>query len=193
MHRSFVVAVLFLSGILLVSGCKAPSIDWSAKENFFASEKSEKTNDGARLEFHSLVDVTAAEMYRALADAEHYASFIDGVTESSLVSGGQNTKVTQITQTVIGRQAHAQVRWTLHPDDMRIEFETVQSDANYNDGSYKIIASPDGIRCYIISIFDVKEKGAPPNVPIGVLQSATREGFAKAAHSIKLRTLRPES
>jgi ribosome-associated toxin RatA of RatAB toxin-antitoxin module len=168
---------------------RGPSVDWSAKENFFAAEKSQETDDGSRLEFHSLVDAPAEAVYRALADVEHYASFIDGVSESALVSADQNTKVIQITETVIGRQSRARVKWTLHPDQRKIEFETLQSDANYNDGAYQVFASPDDTRCYVVSTFHVKTKGAPQNVPIGVLKSATRESFERAAHSVKRRAL----
>ena len=124
-------------------------------------------------------------MYRTLADVEDYAKFVDGVSESSLLSADRDTKVTRITQTVIGRQSRAEVKWTLHPERMEIEFDTLKSDANYNAGSYKVLASPDGQRAYIISVYHVMEKGAPQNVPIGVLKSATREAFSKAAHSIK--------
>ncbi len=176
--------------LVIAAACsRGPSIDWSAKENFFAVEKSQETDDGARLEFHSLVDAPAEAVYRALADVEHYASFVDGVSESALVSADQNTKVIQITETVIGRQSRARVKWTLHPAQRKIEFETQQSDANYNDGTYQVIASPDDKRCYVVSVFHVQTKGAPQNVPIGVLKSATRESFEKAAHSVKRRAL----
>jgi hypothetical protein len=174
---------------LSVSCSRRPSINWSAQENFFAVEKSEKTDQGARLEFHSLVDAPAPEVYRALADPEHYAEFVEGVSESTLVSAEGNTKVTQITQSVIGRQSRARVKWTLHPEERKIEFETLQSDANYNDGSYEVIGSPDGKRSYIVSVYFVKEKGAPQNVPIGVLMSATRDSFERAARSVKRRAL----
>jgi len=179
--------VTSLAVMVLASCSRGPSVDWSAKENFFALEKSQETDDGARLEFHSLVDAPALAVYNALADVEHYASFIDGVTESALVKAENNTKVIQITQEVIGRQSRAQVKWTFDPAAMEIRFETLQSDANYNDGDYVITSSPDGTRCYVVSVFHVKWKGAPQNVPLGVLESATRESFVKAAHSIKRR------
>jgi hypothetical protein len=173
--------------IALTSCSGGPSIDWSAKENFFAVEKSQETDEGGRLEFHSLVDAPALAVYNALADVEHYASFVDGVSESALVSATNNTKVIQITEQVIGRQSRARVKWTFNPAAMKIHFETLQSDANYNDGDYTVIASPDGTRSYVISIFHVKWEGAPQNVPLGVLESATRESFEKAAHSVKRR------
>lgn len=117
---------------LLTACSRTPSVDWSAKENFFVHEASQDTPEGARLEFHSLVDAPALQVYRALADAEEYARFVDGVSASSLVSSEGNTKVTQITETVIGRQSRAQVKWVLHPEEMRIDFQTLKSDQNYN-------------------------------------------------------------
>ena len=168
---------------------KEPKIDWSAPENFFATEKSEEVPDGARLEFHSLVDAPAAEVFRALADAEDYARFVEGVTESELISKANDIKVTRITQTVIGRQSRAEVKWTVHPERLAMEFETLKSDGNYNDGSYRVIPSPNGKRTYIVSVYHVMEKGAPQNVPIGVLESATREAFGKAARSVKQAAL----
>ena len=46
-----------------------------------------------------------------------------------------------------------------------------------------------GKRSYIVSVYYVKEKGAPQNVPIGVLMSATRDSIERAARSIKRRAL----
>ena len=191
MHRPRVGSCLIVAlAIWPLGGCsRGPAVNWSAQENFFAVETSEKTDQGARLEFHSLVDAPAQEVYRALADPEHYAEFVEGVSESALVSQEGTTKVTQITQSVIGRQSRARVKWTLHPETQRIAFETLQSDGNYNDGNYEVIASPDGKRSYIVSIYFVKEKGAPQNVPIGVLMSATRDSIERAARSIKRRAL----
>ncbi len=168
---------------------REPTVDWSAPENFFAVEKSEEVADGARLEFHSLVDAPPAEVYRMLADVEDYSRFVPGVSESALINKDDHTKVIRITQTVIGRQNRAEVKWTFHPERMAIEFETLKSDGNYNEGSYRVLPSPDGKRAYIVSIYHVMEKGAPQNVPIGVLKGATREGFAKAARSVKQAAL----
>jgi carbon monoxide dehydrogenase subunit G len=191
MHGLRMAGVLIAAlGLILCAACsKQPQIDWSAPEDFFISEQSTETDEGARMEFHSLVDAPADGVYTALADTEHYAQFVDGVTDTGLVSSEGNTKVIRITQTVIGQQNRAQVKWTLHPDQKKIEFQTLQTDGNYNDGEYTILASPDGKRSYVISVFHVKRKGAPQNVPLGVLKSATRESFGKAARSIKKRAL----
>ena len=191
MARSLVAGCLILAlALSVLPACsREPNPDWSAPENFFAVEKSEEIPGGARLEFHSLVDAPAPQVYRTLADVEDYSRFIDGVSESALLSKDNDTKVIRIAQTVIGRQNRAEVKWTFHPERMAIEFETLKSDGNYNDGTYRVIGSPDGKRTYIISVYRVMEKGAPQNVPIGVLKGATREAFAKAARSVKQAAL----
>ncbi len=176
---------------LLAACSQEPVVDWEAKENFFVKEKSERTDEGVRLEYHSLVDAPAAAVYRALADVEHYADFVDGVTESTLLSTDLNTKTILITETVIGRQTRARVKWWMYPNRGKVEFQTLESDSNYNDGSYTVYASPDGKRSYVVSIFHVKEKGAPQHVPIGVLAGAMRESFETAARSVKRRALAP--
>lgn len=186
-RASVLVVAVVLS---LVAACsKEPSIDWSAKENFFAVEKSKETSDSAVLEFQSLINAPAAGVYQALATPEDYASFVDGVSRSKLLSTHDNTKITEITQTVVGQQTRAKVEWTLDPKQMRITFHTLQSDASYNDGSYWVIPSPDGKRCYVISVYHVREKGPTLKVPIGVLEGGTRDAYERAARSIKAHVL----
>ena len=93
-----------------------------------------------------------------------------------------------ITQTVIGRQNRAQLKYTFHPEEKKIEFQTLQSDINFNDGSYQVFASPDGKRCHVVSVYNIREKGGK-KVPPGVLVSGTREAFKKAAESVKAKAL----
>jgi ribosome-associated toxin RatA of RatAB toxin-antitoxin module len=189
-RRSSPASVLALLTTILF-GCRSgePKIDWSAPENLFAVEKTEKNEDGStRLEFHSLVDAPADKIYAALAEPDNYAAFVEGVTESGKIATTENTMTTYITQKVIGRQNRAKVKWTFHPEQRRIEFETLESDLNYNDGWYQIYASPDGKRSYVVSVYNLRLKGrvqAPP----GVAATATREAFKAAANSVKARAL----
>jgi hypothetical protein len=183
----FVVFALLVSALACQRG-SAPDVDWKAAENFFVVEKVDKGEGGAtRLEFHSLVDAPADGVYGALAEPENYAAFVEGVTDSGKMTVQGNVKVTHITQTVIGRQNRAEVEWTLHPEAKRIEFKTLKSDLNYNDGSYEVIPSPDGKRAYVISVYNLREKEGGIKAPPGVAVSATRESFAAAARSVKKR------
>jgi carbon monoxide dehydrogenase subunit G len=188
MRLANVLAAAFLA--LVAYGCEQkPSIDWAAKENFFAAEKAGKNEDeSVRLEFHSLVDAPGDAVYAALAEPENYAVFVQGVSDSGTISADGGSKTIHITQSVIGRQTRAQVRYTFHPEQKKIEFQTLQSDGTFTEGSQEVTPSPDGKRCYVISVYNVREK-AGQKMPPGVLMTGTREAFSQAARSVKARAL----
>jgi ribosome-associated toxin RatA of RatAB toxin-antitoxin module len=176
-------------GLLLVfAACGEPGVDWSKPENFLFREKSAKKDDGVQLEYWSLVDTSCKAVYDALTDVEHYPDFIPGVDRTQILSVEGNSKTIQIAQRVIGRQSNAKVKWTFNPEKRQIEFTTISSDLNFNDGHYELEASPDGKRCLVRTTFLVKQgQGMMQAVPIGVLAAGTREAFLAAAQGVKKR------
>ena len=174
--------------ITLVFSCGEAGVDWSAPENFLLRESSAKQDDGVELRYASLVDAPCPGVFAALADIEHYSEFVPGVDRTQLLSVDGDTKTVQIAQRVIGRQSNAKVAWTVHADKQAIDFKTLASDLNFNDGHYQLEPSPDGKRCLVHSTFLVKEgQGMAQAVPIGVLAAGTREGFLAAARGVKKR------
>jgi len=174
--------------MLVIAGCGEAGVDWSKPENFLLREKSAKTDDGVQLDYWSLVDAPCPAVYDALVDVEHYPDFVPGVDRTQILALGGNTKTVQIAQRVIGRQSNAKVEWTFHPETRTIDFKTLASDLNYNDGHYALESSPDGKRCLVRSTFVVKQgQGMAQAVPIGVLAAGTREAFLAAAQGVKKR------
>ena len=55
------------------------------------------------------------------------------------------------------------MKYTFHPEEGKIEFQTLESDTTLTDGSYAISASPDDKRCYVVSIFNVPMFYVPGN------------------------------
>ena len=178
-----------LAGLTLaLAACGEAGIDWSKPENFLLREKSAKKDDGVQLDYWSLVDAPCPAVYDALADVEHYPDFVPGVDRTQILMVGGNSKTIQIAQRVIGRQSNAKVEWTFHPEARTIDFKTLASDLNYNDGHYALESSPDGKRCLVRSTFLVKQgQGMAQAVPIGVLAAGTREAFLAAAQGVKKR------
>lgn len=168
-------------------GCAERQVDWNAPEDLLLVEDAMKTDDGIQLQYWSLVDASAQAVYDALADVEHYADFIPGVSRVDLLTIGDHEKTVQIAQRVLGQQTNAKVRWQFYPDRLRIEFHTLQSNLSMNDGSYEIEASPDGRRCLVHTTFLVRGGEHARSVPTGVLASATREAFLAAAAGVKRR------
>ena len=174
--------------VVLLAGCGESGVNWSAPENLLLREKSSKKDDAVQLDYWSLVDAACQRVYDALTDVEHYPEFVPGVDRSQLLEVEGTTKTIQIAQRVIGRQSNAKVKWTFHPEKRQIDFTTVNSDLNYNDGHYELEASPDGKRCLVRSTFIVKQgQGMAQSVPIGVLAAGTREAFLAAAQGVKKR------
>jgi ribosome-associated toxin RatA of RatAB toxin-antitoxin module len=178
---------LGLAAVLASCGGGA-SIDWSAPENLLLREKSANVDEGVQLDYWSLVDAPCQPVYDALTDVEHYPDFVPGIDRAQILGVTDNTKTIQIAQRVIGRQSNAKVEWTFHPDTKSIDFKTLSSDLNYNDGHYALHSSPDGKRCLVRSTFLVKQgQGMTQAVPIGVLAAGTREAFLAAAQGVKKR------
>ena len=175
---------------ILLGACGQQGVDWSAPENFVYRESSKKTDQGAQLEYWSLVDAPCPALYDALGDVEHYADFVPGVDRTQIIDVKPNSKTIQIAQRVIGRQSNAKVEWKFDRDKREIDFKTLQADLNYNDGSYRLEESPDGKRCLVRTTFLVREgQGMTQSVPIGVLTAGTREAFLSAAKGVKSRAI----
>lgn len=188
-------AMRWVSGSVLTLGlalgaCGERGVDWSAPENFLYRESSKKTDEGAQLEYGSLVDAPCPPLYDALADVEHYADFIPGVDRTQILNITPNSKTIQIAQRVIGRQSNAKVEWKFDREKREISFKTLSADLSYNDGTYRLEASPDGKRCLVRTTFLVREgQGMAQAVPLGVLTQGTRETFLSAAKGVKSRAV----
>jgi ribosome-associated toxin RatA of RatAB toxin-antitoxin module len=177
-----------LLGLALLGACGEKGVDWSAPENFLYREKSEKRDEGVQLSYWSLVDARCRLVYEALADVGRYADFIPGVDRTQILAETPTSKTIQIAQRVIGRQSNAKVEWTFDAQRRRIDFKTLASDLNFNDGHYEVEDSPDGQRCLVRSTFLVKHgEGRAQAVPIGVLAAGTRDAFLAAAQGVKKR------
>jgi len=179
---------MLLGGALLLAACGGGDVDWSAPENLLMYEKATDRDGFVELDYRSLIDAPCQRVYQALVDVEHYPDFIPGVDSASLLEQTERTKTVQIAQRVIGRQANAKVQWTFDPDPRRIEFKTLASDLTYNDGYYKFEDSPDGKRCFVKSLFIVKQG---PGASLGALGQATRESFLTAARGVQKRASAP--
>jgi carbon monoxide dehydrogenase subunit G len=172
---------------MLVAGCGGHGVDWTGPENLMLRDQSARKDDGVELQYWSLVDAKPRAVYDALADVEHYPDFVPGVDTVQVLARTDTTKTVQIAQRVIGRQSNAKVEWKFFPDQLRIEFKTLQSNLSRNDGSFEIQASPDGNRTLVHSTYLVREGEAGNPVPIGVLATGTRESFLAAANGVKAR------
>ena len=179
--------------LLLCAACSRDRFDWGGKEDFLLSQSEETQGDGSvRMEFVSLMNAPADALFMAFSDVEHHAEFVEGVTESKLVSSKDNTKTIDITNQVLGRPNRAKIEWTIEPQKRKLSFKTVEAQFTDNSAEYAIEPSPDGTRSRVTTIYYLRDKGGHP-FPLYSLRTAIRDNYVEAVSSVKRRALGPKA
>lgn len=175
---------------VLGSGCARGDFDWAQGENLMLEREIKEMPDGSvDMRFVSLVNAPGEALYKAFIDVEHHSEFIEGVTESKLVSHvGGTTKVLDVTNRVLGRPNQARIEWTFDHDHKRAAFKTVEADFTDNSAEYQVEVSPDGKRALITTHYHLRDKGGHP-FPIHSLKQGVIDGHLSAVKSIKRRVL----
>jgi hypothetical protein len=181
------------AGLLVAPACQRSGFDWDQPENVLLEEKAETAPDGhVEMRFVSLLNVPPDDLFRAFSDVERHAEFIEGVSESKLVSQDGRKKVIDITNRVLGRPNKARIEWTIDEGDMKMSFDTVDAEYTDNSAEYIIEGSPDGKRAKIITIYQLRDKGGHP-FPLHSLKVGIRDGYVAAVQGVKRRALGPKA
>jgi hypothetical protein len=181
------LGVLLLA--LLATACTRTDFDWAQGEDFLLEKKIVEKPDGSvDMHFVSLVNASGEELFRAFIDVEHHDQFIEGVTESKLVSGVGPKKVIDITNKVLGRPNRARVEWTIDRDHKTAAFRTLEAEFTDNSAEYQVEVSPDGNRAKITADYHLRDKGGHP-FPLQVLKQGVIDGYTAAVRSVKRKTL----
>jgi hypothetical protein len=169
---------------VLGSGCARSDFDWAQGENVMLEREIKEMPDGSvDMRFVSLVNAPGEELYKAFIDVERHHEFIEGVTESKVVSkqGGAKT-VIDVTNRVLGRPNQARIEWTFDRDNKRAAFKTVEADFTDNSAEYQVEVSPDGKRALITTHYHLRDKGGHP-FPIHSLKQGVIDDKATSSES----------
>jgi hypothetical protein len=178
---------------VLAVACERNSFDWEQPENMLLVQEEEQQDDGSvRMEFVSLVNAPADELYQALGDVGHHAEFIEGVSESTLLSSEGNKRVVDITNQVLGRPNRAKIEWTLDPPNRKMAFKTLEAQFTDNSAEYRVEPSPDGKRARVTTYYYLRDKGGHP-FPLHALRMAIRDSYVAALNGVKRRALGPKA
>ena len=189
MHHFLRLVVLACA--LVSSACQHQGFNWDQAENTFVQKEiSDKpdTSGSVEMRFVSLVYVPAADLFRVFSDVEHHADFIEGVTESKLVSSDGKKRVVDITNTVFGRPNRARIEWTIDAPTMTMSFRTLEAEFTNNAAEYQVEASPDGKRARITTTYHLRDTGGHP-FPLYSLKQGVVDGYVTAVRSLKRRAL----
>jgi Polyketide cyclase / dehydrase and lipid transport len=174
---------------VMASACHQKGYDWEQPENVMIKKEVKELPDGSvEMHFESLVNVPALDLFRAFSDVEHHAEFIEGVTETKLVSTDGKKKVVDITNQVLGRPNRARIEWTIDEPTMTMSFRTLEAEFTDNSAEYTVAASPDGKRARITTDYHLRDKGGHP-FPLYSLKQGVIDGYVTAVHSLKRHAL----
>jgi hypothetical protein len=180
----------FLALVILLGSCSRQDFDWAQGEDLLLEKQVREQPDGSvEMRFVSLVNAPGDDLYKAFIDVEHHHEFIEGVTDSKLVSSvGGVKKVVDVTNRVLGRPNLARIEWTIDREHRAMSFRTLQADFTDNSAEYQVETSPDGNRAKITTVYHLRDKGGHP-FPLYSMKQAVIDGYLAAVRSVKRRAL----
>ena len=185
-----VIAVVVVLGVVAFAAYKVISVrgeaaKWAGPMKEIVDEKVTHEDSVTRTQFVSLIGGPIAAVQKALWDVENSQKTVENIKMSKLIEAKDNTKVVEINlQSLNLPLQNLTMQWTLYPDEHRITFKTVRSQAQEIEGEYKLESSPDGTRTRLTYTSVSKDKIAVP-FPQSVLDSANRETYVNTVRGIE--------
>src|SRR5512136_1410202 len=179
-----VIAVLGFVGYKVVS-LRAQAAKWAGPMKEIVEETVSHDNNVTRARYVSLIDAPLAKVQDAVWNVENSQQTVENIKLSKLLEQKGNTKLVEINLQALNLPLqNYTMEFTLHPDEQRVTFKTVKSQAQDIEGEYKFEASPDGARTRLIYTSTSKDKIAVP-FPQSVLDSANRETYVNTVRGIQ--------
>ncbi len=179
-----VLAVVAFAAYKVMS-VRSEAAKWAGPMKEIVDEKVTHEDNVTRTEFVSLINGPVAAVQKAIWDVENSQQTVENIKMSKLLDSKENTKLVEINlQSLNLPLQNLTMEWTLYPNEHRITFKTVKSQAQDIQGEYKLEGSPDGTRTRLTYTTVSKDKIAVP-FPQSVLDSANRETYVNTVRGIE--------
>ena len=164
---------------------RSEAAKWSGPMQEIAEEKIEHDGGVTHTRFVSIIDAPVATVQRLVWDVENSQQMVENVKLSKLLEGKDNTKLVEMNLLALNLPLQAYtMEFTLHPNEHRITFKTIKSQAQDIEGEYDLEASPDGKKTRLTWISTAKDKIAVP-FPQSVLDGAERETYVNTIRGLQ--------
>ncbi len=179
-----VVVVLAYAGYQMVR-LRGEAAKWSGPMKEIVEEQVTHDNNVTRARFVSLIDAPIDKVQKAVWDVEHSDQMVANIKLSKLLESNGNTKLLEMNLQALNLPLqNYTMEFTLHPDEHRVTFKTIKSQAQDIEGEYKLEASPDGTKTQLTYTSTARDKIAVP-FPQSVLDSANRETYVNTIRGIE--------
>ncbi len=158
---------------------------WEGPLREIVEEKIEHENGTTRSRFVAILPARVEEVEKIVWQVERLQEVVPNFKISRLIDARGNTKTVEVgIQALSLPLLRYEMEFTLHPEEHRVTFRTLKSQAQEIEGEYKLEPSPDGKKTRVTYVTVAKEKVAVP-FPRAVLDSAGRETFVNTVRGIE--------
>lgn len=179
-----VILVLGFVGYKVVS-LRAQAAKWAGPMKEIVEESVTRDGNVTHARYVSLINAPLAKVQQAVWDVENSEKTVENIKLSKLLESKGNTKLVEINLRALNLPLqNYTMEFTLYPEEHRIAFKTVKSQAQDVTGEYQFEASPDGAKTRLVYTSTLKDKIAVP-FPQSVLDSANRETYVNTVRGIE--------
>ena len=179
-----VVVVLAYAGYQVVR-LRGEAAKWSGPMKEIVEEQVTHDNNVTRARFVSRIDAPLDKVQQAVWDVEHSDQMVANIKLSKLLESKGDTKLLEMNLQALNLPLqNYTMEFTLHPEEHRVTFKTIKSQAQDIDGEYKLEASPDGTKTQLTYTSTARDKIAVP-FPQSVLDSSNRETYVNTIRGIE--------
>lgn len=187
-----VVAVLVI-GLLVYKAMslRSEAAKWSGPMKEITEEEVKHDGTVTRARYVSMIDAPVDAVQKAIWDVESSPKMVENIKMAKILEDKGNVRIVEINlQALTLPLQNFTMEWTLHPEDHRVTFKTIKSQAQDIEAEYKLEPSPDGKRTRLTYTTTSKDKIAVP-FPQSVLDSANRETYVNTVRGIQKSVKQP--
>lgn len=186
------VAVLVVGFVVYQAmSLRSEAAKWSGPMKEIVEEEVVHDGTTTRARYVSLIDAPVDAVQKAIWEVENSPGMVENIKMAKVLESKGNVKLVEINlQALTLPLQNFTMEWTLYPEQHRIAFKTVKSQAQDIEALYQLEPSPDGKRTRLIYTTTSKDKIAVP-FPQSVLDSANRETYVNTVRGIQKTVKQP--
>jgi ribosome-associated toxin RatA of RatAB toxin-antitoxin module len=189
-RRSAIAAGFVLAAVIVAFGVyqyrlRQEAKRWEGPFREIVEEKIEHDDGVTRSRFVAILPAPVQQVEAVVWQVERLQEFVPNFKISRLIEAKGNTKIVELgIQALSLPLLRYEMEFTLHPQEHRVTFRTLKSQAQDIEGEYRLEASPDGSKTRVTYSTVARDKVAVP-FPRSVLDSAGRETFVNTVRGIE--------
>ena len=192
MNKNAILGIVGVVVLAVVGGIgykymqlQAEAKKWAGPHKEIVEESVTKEGQVTITRFVSLVDAPLPTVEQYLSTPEKGQENVENITLSKLLKSEGNGKLIEMNVRALNLPLQFYtMQFMFYPDQHRITFKTVESQAQDLDGEYQLEPSPDGKATRVIYTSKSKDKIAVP-FPQSVVDGANKEIFVNTIRGLK--------